>query len=123
VARASRRGLPLVGRQATSNVENTDEEDQVAAKPMEQSLLADRKVAPMIQKAIERHRRDLPELMKRHADQWVAYRGEERWEFGRSKRALYHKYLDRGLNPDDVIVLGVEPELPVELDPSEWAHV
>ena len=80
---------------------------------------------PMIHEAIERHRRDLPELMKRHAYQWVAYHGEERLEFGRSKRALYHKYLDRGLKPDELIVLGVEPELPdeVELDPSEWAHV
>jgi hypothetical protein len=78
----------------------------------------------MIQKAMEKHRRDLPELMKRHADQWVVYHGEERLEFGRSKRALYHKYLDRGLKPDELIVLGVEPELPPdELDPSEWAHV
>jgi hypothetical protein len=61
--------------------------------------------------------------MKRHADQWVAYRGEERLEFGRSKRALYHKYLDRGLSLDELLVLAVEPELPDELDPSEWAHV
>jgi len=87
-------------------------------------LLADLKVPPMIQKALDRHRRDLPELMKRHADEWVAYRGEERLEFGRSQRALYHKYLDCGLSLGELIVLGVEPELPPdELDPSEWAHV
>lgn len=108
-----------------STVEKTNEDDQTEEAHLEPSLLADLKVPPMIQKAMEKHRRDLPELMKRHADQWVAYRGEERLEFGRSKRALYRKYLDCGLNLDELIVLGVEPELPdeVELDPSEWAHV
>ena len=80
-------------------------------------------VPPMIQKALQRHRRDLPGLIKGHAKQWVAYRGDERLEFGKSKRALYHKYLDRGLTLDELVVLGVEPELPDELDPSEWAHV
>ncbi len=107
-----------------SKVEETNEEAQDAGEHPKSLSLADMKVPPMIQKAMERHRRDLPELMKRHADQWVAYHGEERLEFGRSKRALYHKYLDRGLKPDELIVLGVEAELPPdELDPSEWAHV
>ena len=107
-----------------SKIEKTNEEVQAEEAYLEPSLLADMKVPPMIQKAMEKHRRDLPELMKRHADQWVVYHGEERLEFGRSKRALYHKYLDRGLKPDELIVLGVEPELPPdELDPSEWAHV
>jgi hypothetical protein len=114
-----------IGRQAMSKVEKTSEDDLTAEEYLEVSSLADMKVPPMIQKAIEKHRRDLPELMKRHADQWVAYHGDERLEFGRSQRALYHKYLDRGLKPDELIVLGVEPELPdeVELDSSEWAHV
>ena len=94
-----------------------------AEPELKRSFLADIKVPPMIQKALDKHRRDLPELMKRHADQWVAYHGEQRLEFGRSKRALYHKYLDRGLSLDELVVLGVEPELPDELDPSEWAHV
>jgi hypothetical protein len=108
-----------------SIVEKANEGDRAEEAHVEQSLLADMKVSPMIQKAIERHRRDLPELMKRHADQWAAYRGEERLEFGRSQRVLYRKYLDRGLNLDELIVLGVEPELPdeVELDPNEWVHV
>jgi hypothetical protein len=91
----------------------------------ERSSLADTPILPMIKKALEKHRRDLPELMKRHADQWVAYRGEERLEFGRSRRALYRKYLDRGLSLDELVVFGVEPEMPDEadLDPSEWAHL
>ena len=63
--------------------------------------------------------------MERHAYQWAAYRGEERLEFGRSKRVLYYKYLDRGLSLDELVVLGIEPELPdeLELDSSEWFHV
>ncbi|MFI5456136.1 MAG: hypothetical protein ACHRXM_11865 [Isosphaerales bacterium] len=106
-----------------SKSEETTEQALPVEPNLERSFLADIKVPPMIQKALERHRRDLPELMKRHADEWVAYRGEVRLEFGRSQRALYHKYLDRGLNLDELVVLGVEPLLSDEPDPSEWAHV
>jgi hypothetical protein len=92
---------------------------------MERSYLTNIKVSPTIQVALNKHRRDLPELMKGHANEWLAYRGEERLEFGRSKRALYNKYLDRGLNLDELVVLGAEPEMPdeIELHPSEWAQV
>ena len=92
---------------------------------LDRSYLADIEVPPMIRIALERHRRDLPELMQRHANQWVAYRGEERLEFGRSKRVLYQKYLDRGLTLDELVVLGVEAEMPdeVKLDSSEWAQI
>jgi hypothetical protein len=105
-----------------SKGEETKEEAQFAGTHREQSSPADLEVPPMIQKALEMHRRDLPELIKRHADEWVAYRGAERLEFGRSKRAIYYKYLDRGLSLDELVVLGVEPELPEELDPSEWSQ-
>jgi hypothetical protein len=92
---------------------------------LERSSIADMEVPPMIQKALDQHRRDLPELMKTHPYQWVAYHGEQRLEFGRSQQKLYRKYLDRGLSIDELVVFGVEPELPdeVELDSSEWAHV
>lgn len=108
-----------------SKVDETKEQVLPTEPERERSYLADIQVPPLIQKALEKHRRDLPELMKKHAGEWVAYRGEERLEFGRSQRALYHKYLDCGLRLDEVVVLGVEPELPdeVELDPSEWADV
>jgi hypothetical protein len=104
-----------------------DEEARKQALPDEPELgwcsFADVPIAPMIKLALEKHRRDLPELLKTHRDQWVAYHGEKRLEFGRSKRKLYRKYRDRGLRRNELIVLGVEPELPDELDPSEWAHV
>jgi hypothetical protein len=63
-----------------SQGEKTKELTLAVEPDLERSFLADIKVPPMIQKALERHRRDLPELMKRHANQWVAYRGEERLE-------------------------------------------
>jgi hypothetical protein len=114
-----------MGRQAMSKVEGTTGQALPTEPELERSYLADLQVPPLIQKALEKHRRDLRELMKKHADQWVAYHGEERLEFGRSQRALYHKYLDRGLRLDELVVLGVEPEMPdeVDLDPSELAHV
>lgn len=92
---------------------------------MERCSIANMKVPPMIQKALDKHRRDLPDLMKKHADQWVAYHGELLLEFGRSKRKLYRKYIDQGLSIHELVVLGVEAELPdeVELDSSEWAHL
>ena len=46
-----------IGRQAVSKVENTKEDGQAAGEHLEPSSLAEMKVPPMIQKAIERHRR------------------------------------------------------------------
>ena len=104
---------------------STREETKEEAPPEEpmQSTLADIPIHPMIQKALDRHRRDLPELLKTHPKQWVAYHGDQRLEFGRTKHKLYWKYRDRGLSREELIVLAVEPELPDDLDPSEWAHI
>ena len=98
-------GTEIFRRRTMSKGEETKEQALPVEPDLERSSLADIKVPPMIQKALERHRRDLPELMERHAYQWAAYRGEERLEFGRSKRALYYKYLDRGLSLDELVVL------------------
>src|SRR5437763_715875 len=84
--------------------------------PGEPSSLADIEVPPMIRKAVEKHLREWPELMERYAYQWAAYRGEERLEIGKSKRTLYHKYLDRGLSLDDLVVLGIGPPMEDDLD-------
>ena len=105
--------------------ETMEEPARPMSRKLERSSITDLEVPPMIQKALDKHRRDLPELMKTHPYQWVAYHGEQRLGFGRSQRKLYKKYLARGLSIDELVVFGVEPELPdeVELDSSEWAHV
>jgi hypothetical protein len=103
------------GGQTMSISETTEESARPDEPEMGRSLLGEDQVPPMIQKALDRHRRDLPELLKTHAKQWVAYHGEQRLEFGRSKRKLYHKYLDRGLRVGELMVLGVEPMLDDDL--------
>jgi hypothetical protein len=81
------------------SINETTTEPSLPDEPeMEWPSLAEMKVLPMIQKALDRHRLDLPELMKTHPDQWVAYHGDQRLGFGRSQRKLYRKYLDRGLS-------------------------
>ena len=58
-------------------------------------------------------------IMKHHAYQWAAYRGDERLEIGPSKRDLYRKYLGKGLRRDELIVLGIGPQLADQLDGEE----
>ncbi|MBW3538826.1 MAG: hypothetical protein KY476_01010 [Planctomycetes bacterium] len=59
---------------------------------------------PMITKSIAAFRRDLPELLKTHRGQWVAYHGDERIGFGRSKTDLYEACFRGGLSRDDFVV-------------------
>ena len=111
--------------------ETTSEEAQAAGPnpeaeglpPGERSAETDVEVHPMTRQAIEKHRRDLPELMKRHAYQWAAYRGEERLEIGHSMWKLYYKYLDRGLSRDELVVLGIGPEIPDVIDEEDLLDV
>jgi hypothetical protein len=72
---------------------STREETEERAPPEEpiRSTLADIPIHPMIQQALDRHRRDLPELLKTHRYEWVIYHGDRRLEFGRTKHKLYRK--------------------------------
>jgi hypothetical protein len=49
--------------------------------------------------------RDLPELLRTYCKQWVAYHGDERIGFARSKTELYERCLRRGFKEDEFIVL------------------
>src|SRR5436189_63476 len=84
--------------------------------PEEPPVVAAMEVLPRNKKAVEKHRREWEELMKRYPYQWAAYRGDERLEIGKSKRKFYHKYLDRGQSLDELVVLGIGPDIPDELD-------
>jgi hypothetical protein len=89
-------------------------EDELGRSPREPSPLSP--IAPMIRKAVEKHRREGEGLMKRYAYQWAAYRGDERLEIGKSKHKLYRKYLDRGVRPNELVVLGIGPPLEDEYE-------
>jgi hypothetical protein len=101
-----------------SRVEKTNKETKEA-----HPVLDDVEVPPMIRKAVEKHRADLAELMKRHAYRWAAYHGDQRLEIGKSKHGLYRKYLDSGLSLDELVVLGIGPPIPDEIDEEEWLDV
>jgi hypothetical protein len=84
-------------------------DDELGRSPKEPPPRAP--VAPMIRKAMEKHDREWEGLMKRYAYQWAAYRGEERLEIGKSPEKLYRKYRDRGVRPNELVVLGIGPPL------------
>ena len=73
-------------------------------------------IPQMIQVSQAAFRRDLPALMKTHYGYWVAYHGEERLGFARSKSKLVQECLRRGLKEDEFVVRGVAPEMPEDND-------
>ncbi len=75
-----------------------------------------RPVPPGILRSLTAFRRDLPELMKTHYGQWVAYHGDERLGFGRHKTPLFQECLRRGLQRGEFIVYMVIPEIPYDED-------
>jgi hypothetical protein len=96
-----------------------DEKLPQAAEPLAPGLLP---IPPMIQRSLEAYRRDLPELMKTHYGQWVAYHGDQRLGFSRSKTALVQECLRRGIRDEEFIVDTVEPEIPDDdvLELTDW---
>jgi hypothetical protein len=112
---------------AVSQFEKTREEvcgtgAQISPAP-ERALAVEIDVPAEIRRAIEKHRSDLTELMKKHEYRWAAYRGDERLEIGDSKRSLYRKYLDRGMSLDELVVLGIGPQIPDEIDGDDGGDV
>jgi capsid protein len=95
------------------------------APPREQkpSQLLPIEIPPMIAQAQAAFRRDLPELMKTHYRQWVAYHGERRVGFARTKTELYQRCLKLGLSDWEFVVRSVEPEPDEDLDPEELPDV
>jgi len=49
--------------------------------------------------------RNLPNLLKTHCGQWVAYHGDDCLGFGRSKTELFQQSLRRGLKEHEFVVL------------------
>jgi hypothetical protein len=65
--------------------------------------------------------RELPELLEKHPDEWVAYRGEARLGLGAGKTVLLQQCLQRGLDPKELLVRKIHPgadEPPSLFDPG-----
>ncbi len=80
-------------------------------------------IPAMIERSQAAFRRDLPELMKTHYRQWVAYHGDERVGFGKTERELYEKCLRYGWTDEEFVVRSIEPEMDDEIDPHAFDWV
>jgi hypothetical protein len=52
---------------------------------------------------------ELPQLVREHAGEWVAYQGGRRLGFARTRTELYQECLRRGLKREEFLVCCVEP--------------
>jgi hypothetical protein len=80
------------------------------------NLLLDTGIAPLRAKAQVHHRRILPELRRDHPREWAVYHGERLLEIGRSRATLYQSCVNRGFDVSEVLVLGIAPEGPAEIE-------
>jgi hypothetical protein len=62
---------------------------------------ADTPPSPLYTQAQAAFYRNLPELLKTHDRQWVAYHGEECIGFARTQTKLYERCLRQGLKEDE----------------------
>ena len=54
--------------------------------------------------------RDLPALLDEHPGKWVAYHGAERLGIADDDADLYELGRRRGLSPQSMLVIGIDPE-------------
>jgi hypothetical protein len=54
--------------------------------------------------------RDLPALLEEQPGKWVAYHGAERLGIADDDRTLYELGRQRGLSPQSMLVIGIDPE-------------
>ena len=62
-------------------------------------------VSPLYHRSQEAFYRTLPELLTKHARQWVAFHGEELIGFAATQTDLYQECVRRGLREDEFVVL------------------
>ncbi|MBI1900566.1 MAG: hypothetical protein HYS13_05575 [Planctomycetia bacterium] len=68
----------------------------------------DAMIAPEILEAKEAFERDLPELVREHEGQWVAYYRRQRIAFGSSMPGLYQQCFQQGYHDKKILVRFVE---------------
>lgn len=75
-------------------------------------------VPPLIEAAQVAFDAALPQLLKEHSGEWVAYRGEHQVGFARTKTELYQRCFILGLRRGEFVVRRIQPQVDVlPLDP------
>ena len=75
----------------------------------------------LIRQGRDAFRANLPQLMRHHSGQWVAFNGDKQVGLGGSKTEVYQHCLSRGLRPNQFLVMRIEveatndAELPVDV--------
>jgi hypothetical protein len=77
-------------------------------------------IHPMIKLANAAYRRDLPAMLKTHYRKWVAYHGDRRLGFGNDKTKLILEWLKRGIPDEELMVRGIEPDMPYDEETDEY---
>ena len=70
---------------------------------------AEASVSPILRRSFDAFYRNLPELLKTHCRQWVAFHGDECIGFARTQTELYQRCLRQGLKEDEFEVLLISP--------------
>ena len=66
----------------------------------------------LLQQARRAFQTELPELLKTHPRQWVAYRGADRIGFGPTKTQLTRECIQRRVPYEELFVRMVQPDIP-----------
>jgi hypothetical protein len=74
-------------------------------QPQPQNQASPPAAADVLKQSFDAFYRDLPEVLKKHYGQWVAYHGNECIGFARTQTELHQRCLRLGLNEDEFVVL------------------
>jgi len=69
------------------------------------------RILPIIHQAVDTFHHDLPELLKEHPGEWVAYHGDRRLRFARSSTELYQDCFRQGYERHQFLVRKIVPQL------------
>jgi hypothetical protein len=82
----------------------------VEGSPLPEEPVTRPDVPPLIRRAHEAFRRDLPRLLEEQPGRWAAYHGDERIGVAPTKAELYQECLRLGLKRGEFLVRSIEPE-------------
>jgi hypothetical protein len=107
-----------------SSLDQDARSSEQSTSPLDESpSLLQRDVHPMIRLGQATFHRDLPELLKKHRQRWVAYHGDRRVAIGKSKRQLFQQCLSSGVPHSEFVVRFIEAETPDEIEWNGWRDV